>query len=241
MRIGNFQFRPTVIPTLVTVLLLPLLISLGIWQLNRTDEKREILAKQEHKRLMPSLQITSETDSLDDIEFRQLNVSGRYLPKYQILVDNKVHHGQVGFYVVTPLQIEGSQSTILINRGWVKATSSREVLPSIETPEGTVTVQGVAKINTRDIVTVENQNRLGKDWPALVLWLDIEELDEDIPYSLKPFVLLQDSEPKEDYAREWKVVGSSPEKNMSYAVQWFSLATALLLIFIFVNTKRTNI
>lgn len=238
MRIGPFQFRPKIVPTLITLILLPILISLGLWQLSRTEEKRVILQEQALKLEMPPLTITGKADSLEDIEYRKLMVTGKFLPDYHILVDNKVHQGQVGFYVVTPLQIDGTEVCVLVNRGWVKATDSREVLPAINTPDKNVTVTGIAKINTKDVVSFNEQNRLGNDWPALVRWLDIEELDKDIPYNLKPFLLLQAPEPRQDYVRDWKQINSPPEKNMSYAIQWFSLATALLLIFIFVNTKR---
>lgn len=240
MRIGHFQFRPKLIPTLVTLILLPVLISLGFWQLSRTAEKRAILVEQEKKRQLPPLHIKEEETSQDAVEFRNLIATGNYLTDYQILVDNKVHQGAVGYYVVTPLLIEGTNMAVLVNRGWVKATDRRDVYPAIETPEGKITIYGTAKYKTKDIFTFNDQNRLGKDWPALVRWIDIEDLDKDIPYNLFAFLLLQTPEPNQDYVRDWKSVNSPPEKNMSYAVQWFTLAAALVLIFIFVNTKKVN-
>jgi len=238
MRIGNYQFRPRIIPTLVTLVLLPVLISLGFWQLSRTEEKREILAQQQKMSQLPPMRITAENIEKTELEYRRLQITGRYLTKYQILIDNKVHQGQVGYYVVTPLQIDKTDSAVLVNRGWVKSTGRREVLPEIGTPDGLVTILGTAKFNPKDVVSFNDQNRLGKSWPALVRWIDISELDQDIPFKLKPYLLLQASEQNEDYVRNWTFVNSPPEKNMSYAVQWFSLATALLLIYIFVNTKR---
>ena len=238
MRIGHYQFQPRLIPTLATLILLPILMSLGFWQLDRTEEKRRILEQQEAKSRMPTLQISEKKELLDVITWRKLAVTGRYLPEYQILVDNKVHQGQVGYYVVTPLQIGNSDIAVLINRGWVKATDSRDKLPVIETPRTTVTVYGTAKLNTKDIVTFSDGNRLGKSWPALVRWVDIKELDQDIPFKFKEYLLLQAPETNQDYIRDWKTVTSPPEKNMSYAVQWFTLAGALLIIFIVVNTKR---
>jgi len=241
MRIGHFQFRSRLIPTLVTLILLPVLISLGFWQLSRAEEKREILAKQEQKRQMPALHITGNVDSQDALEHRELVVKGKYLPEYQILVDNKVHNGQVGYYVVTPLRIVGTESIVLVNRGWIKGTGRREVLPAIQTPESNITIHARAKFVTKDIVTwFSDKNRLGTDWPALVRWIDIMELNRDIPFELKPYLLLQTSDSNQDYVRNWKWVNSPPEKNITYAVQWFSLAATLLLIFVFVNTKRLN-
>jgi surfeit locus 1 family protein len=240
MRIGNYQFRPRIIPALVTLVLLPVLISLGFWQLSRTEEKREILAQQEAKSQLPPLAITAEGRLKAELEFRRLSVSGKYLPRFLILVDNKVHQGQVGYFVVMPFQIEGTDSAVLVNRGWVRGTGRREVLPDINTPAGKLTLQGTAKFNTKDIVSFTSQNRLDQTWPALVRWVDIAELDEDIPFKLKPFLLLQAPEENEDYVRDWKFVNSPPEKNLSYAVQWFTLAAALFLIFIIVNTKKSN-
>jgi surfeit locus 1 family protein len=238
MRIGPYQFRPKLIPTLVTVVLMPVLLSLGFWQLDRSEEKRKILEQQEQTSQLPTLQITGKNEILDTIAYRRLAVTGRFLGDYLIMVDNKVHNGQVGFFVVTPFRIEGSDTAVLVNRGWVRATGDRNVLPDITTPQDTMTIYGTAKLNTKDIVSFSDQNRLGDGWPALVRWVDIPELEKTIPYKLKEYLLLQEPASQQDYVRDWKLINSTPAKNLSYAVQWFSLATALLLIFIFVNTKR---
>ncbi|MGD8784066.1 MAG: SURF1 family protein [Thioalkalispiraceae bacterium] len=238
MRIGSFQFAPRIIPTLVTLVLFPALISLGFWQLSRTDEKRELLADQQRKSQLPPLKIVAENPDPEEIEYRRLIVTGRYLTDYQVLVDNKVHQGQTGYNVVTPLQIEDSDYAVLINRGWVKADVRREIRPDIKTPQGRVSIRGTAKFKTKDIVTFNDRNRLADDWPALVRWVDIEELDKDIPYKLKPFLLLQAEDMDGEYVRDWSIVNSPPEKNMSYAVQWFTLAGVLMLIFFMVNTRK---
>ncbi|MGD8926248.1 MAG: SURF1 family protein, partial [Thioalkalispiraceae bacterium] len=238
--IGHYQFTPKIIPTLVTLVLLPVLISLGIWQLHRADEKREILAKQEARHDMPPIDIDDKNETRDKLEFRRLQVVGKFLKEYLILVDNKVHQGQAGYYVVTPLRIKGTDTAVLVNRGWVKATNSREVLPDVSTPSDDLTIRGTAKYDTKDIFTFGDENRLGKDWPALVRWIDIKALARDIPYKLKPFLILQEPGATQEFVREWTFVNSSPDRNMSYAAQWFTLAAALLIIFFVVNTKRIN-
>jgi len=238
MRIGPFKFRPTLWPSLVTLALLPVLISLGFWQLSRTDEKRDILQQQEQKKLLPQLVIDGTELTKEQVEYRRLQVSGEYLAEYQIFIDNKVHQSQVGYYLVMPLRISNSDQVLLINRGWVKGTGSRDKLPEIEIPAGKLTLSGVAKFNPKDVASLGSGNRLGTEWPALVRWIDINGLAKEMNLSLKPFLFLQDKLPEDKYIREWVFVNSPPEKNLSYAVQWFSLATALLLIYIFVNTKR---
>lgn len=240
MRIGSFTFSPRLWPSLITLALLPVLISLGFWQLSRTEEKRQILTQQQEKKQLPQLTIDAQERTQQEVEYRRLIVTGNYIPEYQVLIDNKVYQGQVGYYIVTPLKIVNSDKVILINRGWVKATHSRDVLPDIETPQGQVTLTGVAKYRPKDVASLGSGNRLGNAWPALVRWIDIDKLAEDMRLNLKSYLFLQDKLPEDQYKREWVFVNSPPEKNFSYAVQWFSLATALLLIYIFVNTKRSK-
>ncbi len=45
------RFRPGVLPSLLVVGLLPLLLWLGFWQLQRADEKRVLLAVEQARRL----------------------------------------------------------------------------------------------------------------------------------------------------------------------------------------------
>ena len=59
-----------------------------------------------------------------------------------------------------------------------------------------------------------------------------------INVKLWPYILLQEPEQNSKLIRDWKIVVSPPEKNISYAVQWFSLALALIIIFIVVNAKK---
>ena len=129
---------------------------------------------------------------------------------------------------------------MLVNRGWVKATESRSRLPTVSLVETELTLKGIAKLNPKDVASLGSQNRLGNDWPALVRWIDPDELNKVIAGKVAAFLFLQDSLPEDELKREWTFINSPPEKNMSYAMQWFTLAGLLLIIYIVVNTKRLN-
>jgi surfeit locus 1 family protein len=58
---------------------------------------------------------------------------------------------------------------------------------------------------------------------------------------LLPFIVLLDKTKSGKLVQDWKIVVSPPEKNISYAVQWFALALALLIIYIVVNSKKTKV
>lgn len=238
MRIANFEFKARLLPTLATLLLLPVLISLGIWQLGRADEKRQILQTQQQKAQQPPYVISAEADDIGDIEYRAIKATGQFNEKYRIYVDNKVYRGQVGYYVVEPLLLADTSEAVLVNRGWVAATNSRAVLPDVMHPQSIQVIEGVAKINTKDVATFGAGNRVDDTWPALVRWIDIQELQKTLPFKLKPYLLLQTNNIPDDLIREWKFSSSPPEKNLSYALQWFSLAAALALIYLVVNTKK---
>ena len=240
MRIGNYQFKPGLFPSLLVVLLLPALLRLGFWQLARADQKRAILAEQSAKLALPPKIIDRQFTDSENLEFRRLEINGIFLDKYQIFIDNKVHQGEAGYDVVTPLRIKGSQQYVLIDRGWVPLGVSREVLPVINTPGQEVSVVGIAKYNPKDVVAFGEGNRSNQGWPAVVRWIDLQSLQSETKLDLLPFLLLLDPKSPYGFVREWKFVNMPPEKHISYAVQWFGLATALLIIYLAVNIKRVN-
>lgn len=238
MRIGNYQFKPALVPSLLVLLLLPVLISLGIWQLNRAEEKREILQNQQDNLRKPVIVLDADMPPLAELPDRRLEVRGKFEPRYQILIDNKVEQGKAGYQVVTPLRIAGTAQYVLVNRGWIPLGESRAVLPQIDTTDEAVSLTGLARFETRDVMGSET--RFDDTWPAIVRWLDIESLRKETGLDLLPFVLLLDEGSGHGFVRNWKFVNASPEKSTSYAVQWFTLALALLIIYIVVNSKKTG-
>lgn len=238
MRIGNYQFKPRLLPTLMVLILLPLLLRLGFWQLARADQKRAILATQSAKLALPPKIIDQQLTDTENLEFRRLEISGTFLNQYQIFIDNKVHQGEVGYDVVTPLQIKNSKQFVLVNRGWVPQGASRAVLPVIDTPAKEVSLVGIAKYHPKDVVSFGAGNRSNQGWPAVVRWIDIKALHKETKLDLLPFLLLLDPKSHYGFVREWTFVNMPPEKHVSYAVQWFAMATVLLLIYLVVNLKR---
>jgi surfeit locus 1 family protein len=240
MRIGNYQFKPRLVPSLLVLLLLPLLIRLGFWQLARADEKRQIIATQNAKLAMPPMLINNKMTKTQHLEFRRLQVQGSFLTKYQIFIDNKVHDEQTGYDVVTPLRINNSDQYVLVNRGWVPSTGSRAVLPTVDTPAQEVNLIGIARYHTKDVMSFGVANRSNQGWPAVVRWVDIKALRAQTKLNLLPFMLLLDPKSQYGFVRKWEFVNMPPEKHISYAVQWFTMAAVLLIIYLVVNLKRIN-
>jgi cytochrome oxidase assembly protein ShyY1 len=71
--------------------------------------------------------------------------------------------------------------------------------------------------------------------------LDIAELGAALGQALYPYALVLDEGQPGLFQRDWQPgVTMTPEKHLGYAVQWFGLAVALLIIYVGVNTRRAN-
>ena len=66
------------------------------------------------------------------------------------------------------------------------------------------------------------------------------QIEKSLGYKVLPFMILQDADSPAGFVRDWYIKEITPEKNISYAVQWFALALALVIIFLVVNTHKVK-
>ena len=238
VRIGKLVFAPTLWPSLVFVVLMALLLSLGNWQMNRAKEKQALIDDKLARQHAPALQLDSE--SVDGVldRFRPAQVQGHYVPGQQWLLDNRLYRGQPGYHVYSLLQADGGRQ-LLINRGWVSVGASREFLPQLPLPEGRVSLQGhLDSPESVGLVLGEPPFASIAD-KVLLQTLDIAALAEARGLQLAPLALVIDAGQAGALEYDWAPVETiSPEKHLGYAVQWFALAVALLIIYLGVNTRR---
>lgn len=238
MRIGRFEFTPGLWPTLATLALLPLLCSLGFWQIHRAAAKRELLdgyAQHSH-----AAAVSVDAAAAFDLarQYHHVRIAGRYDVQHQFLLDNQVHDGMPGYQVFTPLLLADGRRAILVNRGWLALGSSRRDLPVLPTPDGPVTLTGVlAPVPGHGVLLgadIETDTR----WPRVVQAIELARLQRDLDARLAPQIVLLDATESNGFIRQWKIVEFGPERNLGYAFQWFTMAAALLAIYIGVNTRR---
>lgn len=231
------RFRPNLWLTLLTFILVALFARLGIWQLDRAEEKQQILSAYEEKFSSPRIELNK--NNLNDIEtYQRVSVYGQVDGEQQILLDNKIHKGKAGYQVLLPVKIDASEKWILVNRGWVPLGMSRTDIPDISIDKSIQHFTGVIKVPLGDEFKLGNGNSWTNKWPQVVQWLDVEEAAIHLDYDLLPYILLQSEEDTGGYVRDWKMIASSPDKSISYAVQWFSFAIILCGLFIFLNYKN---
>jgi surfeit locus 1 family protein len=233
--------RPAWLPTLATVLLLPLLVGLGLWQLDRAAQKRALQADFAAADEPLTLQTAADVRGLDDLRrFRTVSVRGRYLAAPQLLQDSMVHEGAAGYHVLTPLATEAGP-VVMVNRGWV-AQDYGGALPDVAVAEGARLVTGRVASLPRPAIAV-GETATGEGWPRIVHFPQPADLPALLAGELsgrelvEP-VLLLDPDAPDGYVRAWQPTGTGPERHLAYALQWFAFAATLVVIWLVMFIRR---
>lgn len=230
--VAGRRFRPRPLPALITLALLPLLLWLAWWQLDRAEQKRDLQNRYQQQLAAPSVPLDQVSPALPVNRYRQIDVTGHYDTDHQLLLDNQIVDGEVGYHVYTPLLWGEPRRAILVNRGWVAVGESRDRLPDLSLAEASVSVRG------RLAQPANPGLRLGESlampgWPKVVPYIDYQVLAEVLGHPLEPAIILLDPDVPDGYHRDWQPrFGIGPERHTGYAVQWFALALTLAILFL---------
>ena len=241
VRLGSLQFQAGLWPTLATAVLIPALAGLGFWQLDRAAQKQRLQAEYDRAQEATPVRLRPVLETAESLRFQRVIVRGRYEPDYQILIDNRVHRGQAGYHVLTPLRIEDGNVRVLVNRGWAALGADRATLPRIETPNTVVEVEGIATVPHTGGFHLGSARPPGAGWQPLWQYLDIAEYARQLSFPLQPVVVLLAPESTAGgFVRQWARLDTGIATHHGYAFTWFSLAVALAAIYIVVNTRKVD-
>ena len=241
MQILNFRFKPKLIPTLATLLVLPILLNLGLWQANKADAKQKLQDVYDRRASVDLIHIGGELLNVDALRYSHVETRGYYEPAYQILLDNQIYKGQAGYHVITPLHISGSNMRVLVNRGWIPIGADRNKLPVIETPQNEVEISGIAHDPSGKYLELSHTPVDMKTWQTVWQNLDLTIYKKRVPFALQPVTILLDATNSSGgYIREWPKPNTGLEVNRGYAVQWYLMSIALIVIYIVTNFKKVS-
>ncbi|MCV2885839.1 SURF1 family protein [Aestuariibacter sp. AA17] len=201
--------------------------SLGIWQLQRADDKHQRLTQIEQRQQRAPLSIYDLPKNLDQVEDYPLTISGNWQKEYIFLLDNRINNGRVGYEVLIPMEMD--MRFVLVNLGWINAPKSRNDLPDINVQELPMTIQGTLYLPRRNPAITETANSTDT-WPMRIQQVDIALMSRFFGSPLAPFVVLADPDESSKFVREWTPVVMSPQKHLGYAIQWFALAAACIIV-----------
>lgn len=240
--VTGIKFRSSLTKSLLMVAALLTLVSLGLWQLDRAEEKKQIRDQFLERVRLPAVPIGAKLLDADSMAFRNATATGRYIEDFQIFLDNKVHNGQAGYHVLTPVLLSGTSTMLLVNRGWIPWGADRQRLPEIETPDEQISITGQLIKPAQHVVSLENDAQIGDFHP---LWqnLDVERYSRLTGYPVQRLVLrLAPGETEGGgFVRQWpRYQDSWVQRHQGYALQWFVLTIVLVCIFLFSSIKRES-
>jgi surfeit locus 1 family protein len=224
--------------TLATVLAVALTASLGRWQLSRAAEKEARQAAIDAQGQLPELDATDVLTAADpqSLLHRKVRLRGLWLPERTVFLDNRQMRGQPGFFVLTPLALESSETVVMVQRGWVQRNFvDRTALPSLPTPAGIVELHGRV---------VPAPSRLyefsGEDRGTIRQNLDLGAFARETGLPLWSHSVQQEGDDGAELLREWSVPQSGIEKHYGYAFQWFGLSALLTGLYVWFQFVRRS-
>ena len=228
--------RRWIIATLLVLFGAGVCIRLGIWQLDRLDQRRAFNARVLAQVDQPTLILDCEAlaEDIASMEYRPVQVSGEYDFSQEIALRNQYYGSEWGVHLVTPLKISGSDQSILVDRGWIPAADFEAGDWSKFAEPGIVTVRGVIRAaqSKAQLGSLTDPTPAPGEAPRQAWYfVNIELISKQIPYALLPAYIQQAPDPS------WTTLPyrTQPEleitegPHMGYALQWFTFASILSL------------
>lgn len=230
---GRWQFRPRLPAILLLLLPACVCVALGVWQLERAAQKRQLAADLAARADAPPVVIGDAPLDPDATRYRRVQATGRFESDGQIFIENRHYAGRIGFHVITPLRLADGGRRVLVNRGW-----SPEMLAAV--PPGEVTVHGVAEVPSPPALPLHGDADVAKRWGARWPYLTLPLYAAYDPKPLLGVVILQDPGDPDGYLRSWPREFPKEGMHLGYAVQWFAFAAIAFGLFVRFSLVRSG-
>ncbi|MFQ5524408.1 MAG: SURF1 family protein [Acidimicrobiia bacterium] len=227
---------------LLVVVLAVVFVRLGLWQLDRLEERRLVNTVGEQRYSAEPVALGSllsgADGDLDSLLYRRAVLTGRFDPANEMLIRSQVYRGTAGFHVITPLVGEDG-TAVLVNRGWVPLILDQVPVSEAAPPEGTVTVEGWVRL------TQERQALGPVDPPegrlTALSRVDIARIQNQVPYELAPVYLVLIGEQGNEIPVPLKPPTFDDDgPHLGYAIQWFSFALIGVIGYGFLLRRRLS-
>jgi surfeit locus 1 family protein len=203
--------------------------SLGVWQLGRGHRRDALQAAIDEREALPALSQQSllASDPAQSMH-RRVALRGTWDAAHTVFLDNRQMRGAPGFYVVTPLKLEGTDRAVLVQRGWAPRNfERREQLPPVTTPAGTVELTG--RIAPPPSRLYEFR---GNEHGPIRQNLALAPFSAETGLKLLGVSVVQTGAPSEGLLREWPRPSSGSERNYGYAFQWWAMSAVIAILYV---------
>lgn len=214
--------------TLLVILGMGVLARLGIWQLDRLEQRRAANAALREQLAAGPISLNDpslDPAALTGMSGREATATGAFDFSQQILLQLQKFQGSPGGHLIAPLRLDGREEAVLVDRGWLPEAELAPENWSQYDETGTVTVTGTIRLS---------ETARGVEPPAAPqqAWhrVNVAAIERQLPYDLFPVYLLQSPPAGGNVAlpyREATEVDLSEGPHLSYAIQWFAFALML--------------
>jgi surfeit locus 1 family protein len=238
--VGRRVFSPSWLMTGITIVLLVLFIGLGRWQWGRAEFKQR-LADEFTGNATRVVELGTRR-ATDLPRYARIEVRGRWDGSRQFLLDNRTRDGRAGYEVLTPLALDDGR-WLLVNRGWVPFGGYRDRLPDVGIgAPATGEIRGLLDdLPQPGLAAGRAPPATSGSWPRVTASPQFAELARSLGVDgerLEARVLLLDEAAPQGYVRGWKPFVKGPEQNWSYAIQWWSFAVLLIVLYVALNLRK---
>jgi surfeit locus 1 family protein len=198
-------------------------IRLGFWQIQRLHERQArnaIVARRQHAAPVPFGELPRDTA---DVRYRPTTVAGAYDYANELVLTSRTHDGAPGVELLTPVRVAGSDTAVLVDRGWVYAPDGSTVDRARWHEGDSAHVSGYVDLYTPD-GDRSGSPTMARD-PHVVRRASRREVSAKLPYPVAPYYVLYTADTagsRHPVRRQPAALDEGPHK--SYAFQWFSFA-----------------
>ena len=215
------------------IIFVPITISLGLWQIERANEKKVIISN--YDKLLVSTPIALQKEQPLE-NWQPIETVGAY-QDLVIYEDNAINSGMAGFKVYHLFQ-NGDGTFIFVHRGFIERNLIKNNLPRIDTPVGKKNIKGTTlfKQNNTFVKNIEESDiRIIQEFNTSVL---IERFPILKDRYLHPFLFNLDVRDADKFQPIEKPVNMTATKHIGYAIQWFGLCAALIILTIYAYRRK---
>lgn len=219
--------------TLLTIVGVAILCALGTWQLQRLQWKTGILdAINAEYAVEASGAPLSFEDFSEDIDFKRGYISGNYMHDKTVLLQPRMHKGEVGYHVLTPFRVSREQGfVVLVNRGWVPLDWNELKNDEAHKLGGVLKITGMLRSVPRVSSFVPENN------PDQSMWyrIDLEEISDvkgGGPFALNMFYVETEGSRGQEYPIAAATRISPNNNHAQYAFFWFAMAVVMVAVYV---------
>ncbi len=235
------KFRPLFWPTIFTIFSMFTLLSLGSWQVYRLMWKNNLISNYLNKFNNEVIYYNGNLNFNEELEYRRINIEGKYINEKEILVIGKTFEGNAGFHLLTPL-ITKNNKVFIINRGWISEKYKLQNSRPFTIIKNNISINGIIRKPQNKGYFVPENDPIGNFWftikpREIEKALNLQNLDFERNFYISS---IRNSK---KLSLPIGVSGTPNFRNqhLSYAITWYSLAIVLIIIYLAFHFKEKRL